>query len=100
MRWEEVLHRPTTRYSAAFRRFADYAFKQATRSHVLPPYRGRVIAFKADTRVDWRGNDARDALVAACVPGARVVDVPGNHAGCLRAPHVEKLAELLAPVLA
>jgi thioesterase domain-containing protein len=96
---ETLLGRPTSRYSATFRRFADYAFKQALQRQSLQPYAGPVAAFLTEDPFVHRGVDARKLLLQRYMPQAQVFHIPGTHYGSLRQPHVAALADALRTAL-
>jgi hypothetical protein len=88
------------RFGAPFRRFVDYAFKDALRRYRLKPYASPVAVFLAEAPSSRPRPDAREMMIRDYVPGARVFQVPGSHEGCLRQPHVASLAAALGAVLA
>jgi thioesterase domain-containing protein len=106
LRWRARLaagtigRRPSQRYGAPYRRFVDYAFKDALRRYRLQPYAGPVAAFLAEAPSFWRRPDARELLLRDYLPQAQVFQVPGSHQGCLKPPHVGSLAAALRAVLA
>jgi len=91
--------RPEQRFGASYRRFVDYAFKDALRRHRLKPYAGPVAAFLAEAPASWSRPDARELLIRDHLPQAQVFQVPGTHEGCLRRPHVAALAAALDGIL-
>ncbi len=78
---EFLAHRPSQRFGAPYRSFADYAFKDALRRYHVKTYAGPVVAFLAEQPQPWRGLDARELLIRDYLPQAQVFRVPGSHEG-------------------
>ncbi len=62
-----------------------------------PPYRGEVLLLRAeDAERDWDGASGwRDVVKGRLT----VLDVPGDHVGMLKSPHVEQLGQALTSAL-
>ncbi|GGL51487.1 non-ribosomal peptide synthetase [Planomonospora parontospora] len=73
----------------------------AVGSHRPEPYAGDITFLRqlGDTRfLPWLRDDMTGFWRELCLGELRVADIPGDHFGCLRPPHVEEVAALLARI--
>ncbi len=75
---------------------------QAVREYVPQPYPGRVTLFKATERVDAATSSVDPNLGwgKLAAGGLETYEVPGDHLGMLKEPHVQVLGEKLKTCLA
>ncbi len=77
--------------------FGEKVLRSANR-YRPPHHHGQVLLLRAeDAERDWDGASGWRDVVKGRL---KVIDLPGDHAGILKAPHVERLGQALASELA
>ncbi|MFP2924739.1 thioesterase domain-containing protein [Pyxidicoccus sp. 3LG] len=66
---------------------------RAVRAYQHQPHDGRLVVLRAS---EGQGRAPDLGWAALATKGVELIDVPGDHYSALRAPHVQRLAELLA----
>lgn len=91
---------PSTDAAAPQNDVRQEARLQITESYVAQPYPGRVVLFRAMERDPFEAELSRDMGWATVVQeDLQVFDVPGDHIGILKEPHVQILAQQLRSCL-
>jgi aspartate racemase len=74
---------------------------RAVRNHVPQPYPGKMIVFRAMERDQFEAHDTdpKFGWGDLAVEGVEVHDVPGDHIGILKEPHVQVMAAKLRACL-